>query len=72
MQTSDTLRELTDLYAGHTFGEIEEMFQIASADLAEVKRRVRDGIAQPGELRDARADFIAIRGLKARADRGAI
>lgn len=72
MKSLSYIKELTSLYEGFSFDFIEEMFQIAQADLIEVKRRIRDGLASAGELQDARADFIAMRGLKARADRGAI
>ena len=68
MQTLSQVRELVTLYSGFSFSEIEEMFQIAQADLVEVKTRARQGLASPGELRDVRADFAAIRGLKNRID----
>ena len=66
------ISELQKLYSGYDAATITEMFQIAQADLVEVKRRVRDGLAKSGELRDARADFQAMRGLMARLERGAI
>ena len=72
MPNLDQVRELRDLYAGFDASEIEEMFQIASADLAEVKRRVRDGLASRAELNDARNDFAAIRGLRDGLARGAV
>jgi len=68
----DRITELQTLYASYAPDLLTEMYQIAQADLAEVKQRSRSGLASSGELRDARNDFQAMRGLMARLERGAI
>lgn len=63
MARFELLKELIELYSGMSPDEIVEAFQIAQADLTEVKMRARDGLASRGEIRDAQNDFAAIRGV---------